>query len=144
MTAAPFASTIVAVALIPVAFFFVHAFLSGKRKNRFHPVTGILAVTWDLTVSIGYMMYRTFGGAVNGSTLQLTPLLNAYFIACPRTCCDYRNVVGNSCSCPWLMATEKENRKPMAWKNSKSPVLHMVVRFSVRRNTLHLTLHDLR
>ena len=80
MTAAPFASTIVAVALIPVAFFFVHAFLSGKHKNRFHPVTGILAVTWDLTVSIGYMIYRTFGGSANGSTLQLTPLLNAYFI----------------------------------------------------------------
>ena len=80
MTAAPFASTVVAVALIPVAFFFVHAFMSGRSKNRFHPVTGILAVTWDLTVSIGYMMYRTFGGAVSGSTLQLTPLLNAYFM----------------------------------------------------------------
>lgn len=26
------------------------------------------------------MMYRTFGGSVNGSTLQLTPLLNAYFM----------------------------------------------------------------
>jgi len=39
-----------------------------------------VVITWDLTVSIGYMMYRTFGGAVNGSTLQLTPLLNAYFI----------------------------------------------------------------
>jgi len=80
MTAAPFASTFVAVALIPVAFFFVHAFMSGRSKNRFHPVTGILAVTWDLTVSIGYMIYRTLGGAVNGSTLQLTPLLNAYFM----------------------------------------------------------------
>ena len=80
MTAAPFASTFVAVALIPVAFFFVHAFMSGKRKKRFHPVTGILAVTWDLSVSIGYMMYRTLGGAVNGSTLQLTPLLNDYFL----------------------------------------------------------------
>ena len=80
MTAAPFASTVVAVALIPVAFFFVHAFISGRRKKRFHPVTGVLAITWDLSVSIGYMMYRTFGGAVNGSTLQLTPLLNAYFM----------------------------------------------------------------
>ena len=80
MTAAPFSSTIVAVILIPVAFFFVHAYISGKHKNRFHPVTGILAVTWDLTVSIGYMMYRTFGGAVNGSTLQLSPLLNVYFM----------------------------------------------------------------
>jgi uncharacterized membrane protein YozB (DUF420 family) len=63
-----------------VAFFFVHAFMSGRGKNRFHPVTGILAVTWDLMVSIGYMMYRTFGGAVSGETLQLTPLLNAYFM----------------------------------------------------------------
>ena len=80
MTAAPFASTFVSVALIPVAFFFVHAFISGRRKNRFHPVTGILAVAWDLSVSIGYMVYRTFGGAVYGSTLQLTPILNAYFI----------------------------------------------------------------
>jgi uncharacterized membrane protein YozB (DUF420 family) len=80
MTAAPFASTFVAVALIPVAFFFVHAFMSGRRKNRFHPVTGILAITWDLTVSIGYMIYRTLGGAINGSSLQLTPLLNAYFM----------------------------------------------------------------
>jgi len=80
MTAAPFASTFVALALIPVAFFFTHAFLSGKRKKRFHPVTGILAVVWDLSVSIGYMMYRTFGGAINGETLQMTPILNAYFM----------------------------------------------------------------
>jgi uncharacterized membrane protein YozB (DUF420 family) len=80
MTTAPFASTFVALALIPVAFFFVHAFMNGMRKKRFHPVTGIIAVTWDLSVSIGYMMYRTFGGAVNGSTLQLTPLLNDYFM----------------------------------------------------------------
>jgi uncharacterized membrane protein YozB (DUF420 family) len=80
MTVAPFASTFVALALIPVAFLFCHAFLSGKRKKRFHPLTGILAVAWDLSVSIGYMMYRTFGGAVNGATLQMTPLLNAYFL----------------------------------------------------------------
>jgi uncharacterized membrane protein YozB (DUF420 family) len=25
-------------------------------------------------------MYRTFGGAVNGETLQMTPLLNTYFM----------------------------------------------------------------
>ena len=80
MTVAPFASTFVALALIPVAFLFCHAYLSGKRKKRFHPLTGILAVAWDLSVSIGYMMYRTFGGAVNGATLQMTPLLNAYFL----------------------------------------------------------------
>ena len=80
MTAAPFASTFVAVALIPVAFLFVHAFLSGKGKKRFHPVTGFAAIVWDLSVSIGYMLYRTFGGAVNGETLQMTPLVNIYFM----------------------------------------------------------------
>jgi len=80
MIAAPLSSTIVAVALIPVAFLFCHAFLSGRRKKRFHPISGAAAITWDLSVSIGYMMYRTFGGAVNGQTLQLTPLQNDYFM----------------------------------------------------------------
>ncbi len=80
MTATPFASTFVAVALIPVAFLFVHAYLSGRSKKRFHPITGFAAVVWDLSVSIGYMVYRTFGGAVNGETLKMTPLLNIYFM----------------------------------------------------------------
>jgi len=80
MTAAPFASMFVAIALIPVAFLFVHAYLSGKRKNRLHPITGLAAIVWDLSVSIGYMLYRTFGGAVNGETLHMPPLLNAYFM----------------------------------------------------------------
>jgi hypothetical protein len=79
MTVAPLASTIIAVGLIPVAFLFVHAFLSGRGKNRFHPVTAVLAISWDLTMSIGYMLYRTFGGAVEGSSLTLTPTLTAYF-----------------------------------------------------------------
>ncbi|MCX6644470.1 MAG: hypothetical protein NT043_04620 [Candidatus Bathyarchaeota archaeon] len=79
MTAAPLASTIVAVGLIPVAFLFCHAFLSGRGKNRFHPVTGVLAISWDLTMSIGYMLYRSFGGAVEGASLQLTPTLDVYF-----------------------------------------------------------------
>jgi uncharacterized membrane protein YozB (DUF420 family) len=79
MTTAPLASTIVAVGLIPVAFLFCHAFLSGRGKNRFHPVTGVLAISWDLTMSIGYMLYRSFGGAVEGATLQLTPTLDVYF-----------------------------------------------------------------
>ncbi|HUJ85077.1 MAG TPA: hypothetical protein VLV84_05670 [Candidatus Acidoferrales bacterium] len=80
MTIAPFASTFVAIALIPVAFLFVHAFLAGRSKKRFHPVSGFTAIVWDLSVSIGYMVYRTFGGAVNGETLQMTPLLNIYFM----------------------------------------------------------------
>ena len=80
MTAAPLASTIVALALIPVAFLFCHTFLSGRRKKRYHYVAGIVAIVWDLTVSIGYMMYRTMGGAVEGTTLQVTPTVNAYFM----------------------------------------------------------------
>jgi uncharacterized membrane protein YozB (DUF420 family) len=79
MTVAPLSSTIVAIGLIPVAFLFCHAFLSGRKKNRFHPVSAVLAISWDLSLSIGYMLYRTFGGAVEGSTLQLTPTLNVYF-----------------------------------------------------------------
>jgi uncharacterized membrane protein YozB (DUF420 family) len=79
MTTAPLASTIVAAGLIPVAFFFVHAFISGRRKQKIHPVTGAIAIIWDLTVSIGYMLYRSFGGAVEGSTIQLTPTFTAYF-----------------------------------------------------------------
>ena len=80
MTAAPLPSTIVAIALIPVAFLFVHAFLSGRSKKCFHPISGTAAILWDLSVSIGYMLYRTFGGVVGGETLQMSPLLNAYFM----------------------------------------------------------------
>jgi uncharacterized membrane protein YozB (DUF420 family) len=72
MTTAPLASTIIAVGLIPVAFLFVHAYLSGRSKHRFHPVTGTLAITWDLAMSIGYMLLRTV-------TITLTPLLTVYF-----------------------------------------------------------------
>ncbi len=79
MTVAPLASTIVAVGLIPVAFFFIHAFLSGRGKKGIHPVTGAIAISWDLAMSIGYMLYRSFGGAVDGSTIQLTPVLGVYF-----------------------------------------------------------------
>ena len=79
MIVAPLSSTIVALGLIAVAFFFVHALLSGKGKNRFHPVSGTIAISWDLILSIGYMLYRSFGGAVDGSTIQLTPTLVVYF-----------------------------------------------------------------
>jgi uncharacterized membrane protein YozB (DUF420 family) len=72
MTAAPLASTIVSIGLIPVAFLFVHAYLSGRDKRRIHPVTGSLAIIWDLSMSIGYMLLRTV-------TVALTPLLTIYF-----------------------------------------------------------------
>jgi hypothetical protein len=47
MTTAPIASTIIAIGLIPVAFLFIHAYLSGKGKKRIHPVTGTIAIVWD-------------------------------------------------------------------------------------------------
>jgi uncharacterized membrane protein YozB (DUF420 family) len=79
MTIAPLSSTIVAIGLIPVAFLFCHAFLSGRSKGRFHPVSGTIAISWDLILSIGYMLFRSFGGAVDGSTIKLTPTLDVYF-----------------------------------------------------------------
>ena len=79
MTVAPLASTIVAVALIPVAFLFCHAFLTGRGKKRLHPVSGAAAIVWDLTVSIGYMLYRSLGGAIDDASLHLTATLNVYF-----------------------------------------------------------------
>ena len=80
MTTAPLSSTIVSIGLIPVAFFFVHAFLSGWKNKKFHPVTGTIAIVWDLSLSIGYMLYRSFGGAIEGTTLQLSPAFNTYFM----------------------------------------------------------------
>jgi len=79
LTTAPLSSTIVSIGLIPVAFFFVHAFLSGWKHKKFHQVSGAIAIVWDLSLSIGYMMYRTFGGAVEGETLQLSSAYNTYF-----------------------------------------------------------------
>jgi uncharacterized membrane protein YozB (DUF420 family) len=72
MTTAPLASTIIAIGLIPVAFLFIHAYLSGRSKKSIHPVTGTIAIIWDLAMSIGYMLLRTV-------TLSLTPLLTVYF-----------------------------------------------------------------
>ena len=76
----PFASTFIALALIPVAFLFLHAFLSGWNRWRYHKVTGAFAITWDLAMSIGYMLFRSFGGTVGGSQLKITGGLRAYFI----------------------------------------------------------------
>jgi uncharacterized membrane protein YozB (DUF420 family) len=72
MTTAPLESTIVALGLIPVAFLFVHAYLSGRGKKSIHPVTGAIAIVWDLSLSIGYMLFRTV-------TITMTPILTVYF-----------------------------------------------------------------
>ena len=79
MANAPLVSTFIAVGLLPVAFLFLHAFLSGLKKWRFHPLTGTLAIVWDLGMSIGYMMYRSLGGRVEGSSLELTSTTLTYF-----------------------------------------------------------------
>jgi hypothetical protein len=80
MPTPPFVSTLIALALVPVAFLFVHAFLSGWKGWRFHKPIGALAIIWDLSISIGYMLYRSFGGTVEGSQLDLTGGILAYFI----------------------------------------------------------------
>jgi hypothetical protein len=80
MTNAPIASTVIAIGLIPVAFLFTHAFLSGKNKWRYHTFTGILAISWDLSMSIGYMIYRTLGGRIEGHSLDISGLILIYFI----------------------------------------------------------------
>lgn len=81
MADAPWISTFVALALIPVAFLFTHAYLSGRNRMRFHGITGSAAIIWDLTLSVFYMIYRLFGGQVEGSTLDVSGPLLAYFIA---------------------------------------------------------------
>jgi hypothetical protein len=81
MAPAPFISTFVALALIPVAFLFTHAYLSGKRKLPFHKITGLTGIVWDLSMSIFYMLYRTFGGSVESSILDINPQMWVYFAA---------------------------------------------------------------
>lgn len=73
MTTTPLASTIVAIGLIPVAFLFIYALLRGRAKNHIHPVSGTIAITWHLALSIGYMLLRTV-------TITLTSLLTIYFV----------------------------------------------------------------
>ena len=81
MRHAPLVSTIIAIGLIPVAFLFLHAFISGIRKWPAHRVTGLLAIIWDLSMSIGYMLYRTLGGKMGGQVLDLSGPIRYYFMA---------------------------------------------------------------
>ncbi len=79
MSDAPFISTFIALALMPVAFLFTHAYFSGKRKWPLHKVTGITGIVWDLGMSIFYMLYRTFGGSVDSTILDINPQMWVYF-----------------------------------------------------------------
>jgi len=71
--AAPFVSTFIAIALIPVAFLFTHAYLSGKRHLPYHKLTGTVGILWDLSASFFYMIFRvstqvTGGDLIYGAT----------------------------------------------------------------------------
>jgi hypothetical protein len=73
MSAAPFVSTFIAIALIPVAFLFTHAYLSGKRHLPYHKLTGTVGILWDLSASLFYMIFRvspqmTGGDFIYGAT----------------------------------------------------------------------------
>lgn len=80
MTEAPLASTVIAFGLIPVAFLYLHAFLSGLRRWSYHRISGLLAIIWDLSMSIGYMIYRALGGEAGGSALKLSGPILIYFM----------------------------------------------------------------
>ena len=73
-------STLIAVALIPVAILYTHAFLSGRRGWKHHRLTSVIGIIWDLTISIGYMILRSVEGDVGDSGLELTGGVLAYFI----------------------------------------------------------------
>lgn len=79
MTEAPWISSFVAVALVPVAFLFTHAYLSGRNHRPYHVVTGSVGIVWDLSLSLFYMIYRLFGGEVESHILDITPGLWVYF-----------------------------------------------------------------
>ena len=68
MGAAPFVSTFIAIALIPVAFLFKHAYLSGKRHLPYHKLTGTVGILWDLIASFFYMIFRV-SSQVTGAVL---------------------------------------------------------------------------
>jgi len=79
MTEAPLVSTVIAVALIPVAFLFTHALISGRMKLKYHSITGSVGIVWDLGFSIFYMLYRLFGGNVESHVLDIDPGMIVYF-----------------------------------------------------------------
>ena len=81
MSSAPLVSTFVALALIPVAFLFTHAYITGRKHHSLHRVTGPIAIVWDLSLSIFYMLFRTFGGQVEGTGLKVEGAMLAYFVA---------------------------------------------------------------
>ena len=76
---APLISTFIAVALIPVAFLFTHAYLSGRNGLPYHKLTGMTGIIWDLSMSIFYMLFRLFGGEVEGGIIDINSELIAYF-----------------------------------------------------------------
>ena len=76
MAVAPWISTFIALALIPVAFLFTHAYLSGRRKLPYHKVTGTVGILWDLSLSLFYMLFRLTGANVEGGILDIRASLS--------------------------------------------------------------------
>lgn len=77
---APWISTAFEIALLPVAFLFIHTFVGGLKKWKSHRWTGLAAVVFDLLLSATYMIYRSLGGLSDGQTLHPQGLLLVYFI----------------------------------------------------------------
>ena len=44
-------------------------------------MTGLMAIIWDLSMSIGYMLYRALGGQTEGRVIDLGGAVLGYFIA---------------------------------------------------------------
>lgn len=80
MHKAPIASTIIAVSLLPIAALYIHSFISGLKNKESHYISCLLAIIGDLTISIGYMIYRSLGGEAGGSSINLTGNILIYFI----------------------------------------------------------------
>lgn len=73
-----FVSTFNAIAIIPVAILFLYALWSGLKGDSRHKLVGLIGILWDLSLSIGYLVFRALGGQVGDVDLSGGTL--AYFI----------------------------------------------------------------
>ncbi len=134
MITAPLASTIIAIGLIPVAFLFVHAFLSGRGKNRIHPVTGALAITWDLS-----NVHRLY--AASHSNHNINSNSDGLFWN-TRSNRGLSDVFRNCGSRSWNFTVETKSVKQMALQTCQNSLPDMVVCFPLRRNSLLIDVYS--
>jgi uncharacterized membrane protein YozB (DUF420 family) len=75
------ASTLIAVLLLPVAFLFTHAFITGRNRGSGHSKAGLVALISDLVMSLGYMINRYLTAGSGGGSLHLSGwILNLFII----------------------------------------------------------------